>query len=344
MRRVRCVLMVILAGVMAGTLSAPPTAAATLQKVRMTQPTQGLSFLPLYVARANHYFEAEGLDVETIVTGGDGPDVQALVARNVDFAASNPKHLFTTYLEGRPLLAVATLIGRCSINLVIHRDVARARGISETTPLGAKLKALKGLTIGATRPGALTYHLALYYIKRAGYEPQKDVQVIGAGAGPVLLAALENRKVDIMATSTPDPEQAVARGYGMMFIDNAAGEDPDLGEFLQAVLYVRPEDAKDRPEFVRKMVRAVVRANAWIVQQPPERIAQIIQPFFGKIDPPVLLTSVRSVKSGVVPDGRLSEKGSDAYQEVLLATGGLEKRVPFGAVFSNAYLPGAGNR
>ncbi len=344
MRRVGCVLLVVLAEVMAGTLSAPPAAAATLQKVKITQPTHGLSFLPLYVARANHSFEAEGLDVETIVTGGDGPDVQALLARNVDFAASNPKHLYTSYLEGKPLLAVATLIGRCSINFVIHRDVARARAITETTPLTAKLKALKGLTIGATRPGALTYHLALYYIKRAGYEPQVDVQVIGAGAGPVLLAALENRKVDIMATSTPDPEQAVARGYGMMFIDNAAGEDPELGEFLQAVLYVRPEDARDRPEFVRRMVRAVVRANAWIAQQPSEQIAQAIQPFFGKIDPQVLLTSVRSVKSGVVPNGRLSEKGSEAYQEVLLATGGLSRRVPFAAVFTNSFLPGASGR
>ncbi len=344
MRRTRSMLVVVLVGVMAGIVSPPPAAAATLQKIKMTQPTHGLSFLPLYVARANRYFEAEGLDVETIVTGGDGPDVQALLARNVDFAASNPKHLYTTYLEGKPLLAVATLLGRCSINLVIHRDVARARGITETTPLAAKLKALKGLTIGATRPGALTYHLALYYIKRAGYEPQRDVQVIGAGAGPVLLAALENRKVDIMATSTPDPEQAVARGYGMMFINNAAGEDPELGEFLQAVLYVRPEDAKDRPDLVRRMVRAVVRANTWIARQPPEQIAQAIQPFFGKIDAPVLLASVRTMKSGVVPDGRLSEKGSAAYQEVLLATGGLTRKVPFEAVFTNSFLPGTGGR
>ena len=165
MRRVGSMLVVVLVGLMAGVVS-PPPAAATLQNVKMTQPTHGLSFLPIYVARANRYFEAEGLDVETIVTGGDGPDVQALLARNVDFAASNPKHLYTTYLEEKPLLAVATLIGRCSINLVMHRDVARARGITEATPLAAKLKALRGLTIGATRPGALTYHLALYYITK----------------------------------------------------------------------------------------------------------------------------------------------------------------------------------
>ncbi len=89
---------------------------------------------------------------------------------------------------------------------------------------------------------------------------------------------------------------------------------------------------------------AVVRANAWIAQQPSEQIAQAIQHFFGKIDPQVLLTSVRSVKSGVVPNGRLSEKGSEAYQEVLLATGGLSRRVPFAAVFTNSFLPGASGR
>ena len=37
-------------------------------------------------------------------------------------------------------------------------------------------------------------------------------------------------------------------------------------------------------------------------------------------------------------------EGLDVFQEVLLGTGGLSRKVPFEAVFSNSYLPGAGGR
>ena len=320
------------------------TEAGTLQRVKLTQPVSALTFLPIDVARANKYFEEEGIGLEVIVTQGDGPNVQALLAKDVDFSASAPHHLYRLYLEGKPLLGVVNMMNRSAINFVMHKDVAKQRGITAETPLSAKLKALKGLTIGVTRPGALTYHLAVYFTKKAGYQPQKDVQILAVGGGPAIIAALENRKVDIFAFSPPVPEQAVVRGPGLMFIDNAAGEDADLGEFLMMVLYVRPEYAREHPGMVRGMARALVRANAWIAQQPPDAIAKAVRPFFPTVSPELLSASVRTVKKAIVPDGRLTAKSSDTFQDIMLVSGALPRKVPFEAVLTNDYLPGGAAR
>ncbi len=51
-----------------------------------------------------------------------------------------------------------------------------------------------------------------------------------------------------------------------------------------------------------------------------------------------------NVKKAVRADGRLTEKGSDAFQEVLLVSGALKKKVPFNAVLTNDFLPEAGAR
>lgn len=340
-RRRRGPLLAVLIGLAARGILVPHSApAAAQERIKLAQPVNSLSMMPLYVARANKYFEAEGIDLEVIVTGGDGPNVQALLAKNVEFAASGPHHLFIAHLEGKPLLGVANILNRCVINLVVQKEVATEHAITESTPLAVKLKSMKGLTIGATRPGAFTYHLATYFVKKAGYEPQRDVKIIGAGAGPTLLAALENRKVDIIVTSTPDPEMAVARGLGIMLINNSAGEDPDLREFLQTVLYVRPGYAHEKPDMVRRMVRAVVRANAWISRQSPEEISKAVQPFFPGIDSRLLAASVSTVQKGVRGDGRPTGAGAEAVQDILLRAGSLRKKVNFSDVFTNLYLPG----
>ena len=47
--------------------------------------------------------------------------------------------------------------------------------------------------------------MAEYYVQAAGLKPQVDVQIVGAGEGPALIAALESRQVDAFLTGTPVP-------------------------------------------------------------------------------------------------------------------------------------------
>ena len=82
--------------------------------------------------------------MQVVVTRGDGPDVQALMAKEVEFVATPPHHLYTLFLQNRKLLGVCGILGRCGINLVVSKEAAAERGVSENSPIEKKLAASRG--------------------------------------------------------------------------------------------------------------------------------------------------------------------------------------------------------
>jgi NitT/TauT family transport system substrate-binding protein len=324
-----------------GTLAAPAIVRAQgLTKVKITQPADSLSYMPIYIARGRDLFKEAGLDVQVVITRGDGPDVQALMAKEVEFVATPPHHLYTLALQNQKLLGVCGILGRCGINLVISKAAAKERGITENSSFDDKLKALKGLTIGASAPGSLTFNLAQYYIQRAGLNPQTDAKVVASGTGAAAIAAMKNNIVNAYSFSSPLSDQLVHLGLADWLINNTRAQDPELKEFLHAVVYVRPDYLKENTDLVRRMIGAIVKAATWIRSSPEADVVKAARPFFASLDEQVFNSAVANVRQAVLANGRQTVAGSDAYQKVLLQTGHLKQAVPFDTVFTNAYLPG----
>ncbi|MGH7408223.1 MAG: ABC transporter substrate-binding protein, partial [Candidatus Methylomirabilales bacterium] len=146
-------------------VGAPAAAgAAEPKKVKVAQAAESLLYLPAYVASVQGYFKEEGLEVTRISTGGAGAEVKALLAGKVDFAMAGGAAQLSAMQKGAKLLAVANIGDKLAVNLAIHKEAARARGITEKTPFVEKLKAIKGLTFGATGPGALTWQVGEYIV------------------------------------------------------------------------------------------------------------------------------------------------------------------------------------
>src|SRR3990172_8774371 len=261
---------------------AHPSDAQAPRKVKMTIPVVAHSMTPVYVAQSKGFFAEEKLELDITSTGGGGPDIRALIAGDVEFSFTTGDNVILAHQEGRRLVMVASGLNKVFINWAMHKDTAKAKGVTETMPLAEKIKALKGLTVGVTNPGALTAHLAAFVIRKAGYTPQQDVQIIPIGAGPTWLAALENRKIDVALTARPVPETAISRGFAIMFINNAKEEDTSIPEFLMENLIARPETVAKDPDLVRRMVRALTRANRWALQNSPEQVADALKPFMAK--------------------------------------------------------------
>jgi len=334
----RCISGILLAAVCSLIFAARPAYPLIAEKIRLTMPVVALSMTPVYVAKAAGYFAQEGLDVEMIMTNGSGPDIKALIAGDVDFTFTPGDNVMLAYQEGKRTVIVMTGFHRLIINWAMHTDVARARGITETTPLAEKLRALKGLTVGVTQAGALTAHLASFVIRQAGYVPQQDVNVIPVGSGPTWLAALENRKVDVALTATPVPETAISQGYAMMFINNAKGEDPSIPEFLMECLITRPDVVEKNAGLVRRMARALVNANKWALSHRPDQVAEALRPFLGATPPEVLLSGVASTLPALSRDGRTTERGVKITEDVLQQAGILKQRAPYAEVANNTFL------
>ena len=308
------------------------------RQVKMTIPVVAHSMTPVYIAQSKGFFAEEKLDVDITATGGGGPDIRALIAGDVEFSFTTGDNVILAHQEGKRLLMVMSGLNKVFINWAMHKETAKAKGVTESMPLAEKIKALKGLTVGVTNPGALTAHLAAFVIRKAGYNPQQDVQIVPIGAGPTWLAALENRKVDVALTAPPVPETAISRGFAVMFINNAKGEDPSIPEFLMENLIARPETVSKEPDLVRRMVRALTRANQWALKSTPEQVADALKPAMTTIAPDLLLSGVKSVLPALSSDGRTSERSFQVTQDILEQAGILKKRAPYAELVTNEFL------
>ncbi|MDP7169452.1 MAG: ABC transporter substrate-binding protein [Nitrospinota bacterium] len=324
---------------MALTFSFATHAEAAAKRVIITQAVESLAFVSNYVARANGYFVDEGLAVEVISTRGGGPDIKANLAGHADFSVAAGTYQINAVKAGGRLVAVMSCLNKSIVNSAIRKDVAKKLGITANTPYKEKLAKLKGLIVGATRPGALTYNQGEYWIRQAGFTPNKEVKLIGAGAGPVLIAALERNKIQIAIQTIPVPETAIFRGNAIPFITNSAGEDPEMDQFMMEVLLVRPDYAKKNPDTVRKVVRALLKANNWISKHTSEQIRERIQLYFAKTDKRLLRTSIAAVKKAVSLDGKVTQRAVDITQNLLIAAGKLKKPFPRSVLVSDAFLP-----
>jgi NitT/TauT family transport system substrate-binding protein len=314
-------------------------AAKNLKKMRITIPVTSFSFYPIYVAQDMGFFRDEGYDFEIIMTRGDGPDVDALIAGNVQFCSTPPHRALKAYEEGKKLLLIANLMNRVIINGFMNKEVADRIGITENTPLSVKIKKLKGLTLGCTRPGAFTYNLAVHYVKRGGYVPQKDVQIIGCGGSASMIAAVESNKVDIGFVSSPGPEQAVHRGKSIMWVNNLRGDDPEFSEFMFETLYVMPDYAEKNPEIVRGVLRACVRALQFIVEGSDEEHLKIIRKRFSGYEKEPVLEALTNLRAATEPSGVITKRAVEAHINFLREAGLLKTNVPWTAVTTNEFLP-----
>ncbi|HEX5023183.1 MAG TPA: ABC transporter substrate-binding protein [Candidatus Binatia bacterium] len=308
------------------------------RKVKMTIPVVAHSMTPVYIAQSKGFFSSEKLDLDITSTGGGGPDIRALIAGDVEFSFTTGDNVILAHQEGKRLVMVMSALNKVFINWAMHKETAKAKGVTESMPLDQKIKALKGLTVGVTNPGALTAHLAAFVIRKAGYNPQQDVQIIPVGAGPTWLAALENRKVDVALTAPPVPETAISRGFAVMFINNAKGEDPSIPEFLMENLIARPETVNKDPDLVRRMVRALTRANQWAIKNGAEQVADALKPFMAKTPAELLLSGAAAVLPALNSDGRTSERSFQVTQDILEQAGILKKRATYAELVNNEFL------
>jgi NitT/TauT family transport system substrate-binding protein len=321
------------------TVTSTAAAAPPLKSVKVTIPIVGLAFYPLFAAADKGFFAKHGLDVEIVSTSGDGPDVDALISGDAQFTISTPNRLMTAYEQGKPLWGVMNMANRMDLDCFINKETAAKLNISLATPIEQRFKALKGQTLTGTRPGAFTYLLLVSYAKRFGLEPQKDVQLIGVGGGPAMMAAVENNNAAVACTASPTQEIAVSRGKSIMLTDNAQGKDPAFDNFLFEVLYVRPDYAKANPDTVKAMTGAMLDAIAFIMDAPDAEQLPILKKTFSGASDEILLAALKSTKLIYKRDGKITDEAVNKASDFLIQTGALTKKPPPSAITTNQFLP-----
>lgn len=226
---------------------------------------------PYLVAEEKGFFKDEGVNEKGNPTGR-GEVANVVAAGEQDFLIGAPAGPMKTSLAGQPLKMFAGLVTTYASNVVVSDSAFKKAGLSAASSVDERAKALKGLRMATTGPGAGP-DLLLRYIasKIADLNPNSDMKLVPVqGGGGSILAALKNGQVDGFCLSSPTSDQAVGT-LGAHYLFNMADNPiPDLDNYLYIVMSTRPQTLTEKQSEILAYTKALQRSLNFIATKPDE--------------------------------------------------------------------------
>jgi NitT/TauT family transport system substrate-binding protein len=288
-------------------------AAQAQQQVRIGQAISGMSFFPIWAARALGSFEAQGLTPVVSITGGDAPALAALDAGDVELAAVGSEAVLRAVAKGQPFQIVYSLMSNVTLQLVVSDTFLQKTGVKPSDPLEKRIAALKGAVVGVSSIGGVEESLARWVALKGGLDPKTDIKIVQVGGPPAHRMALENKVIDAFILSPPEPYLAEKSGAGIAFI-KLSQDFPQLGRVPYLIFVAKkPVDAKTSDLIVRA-IRSVQSASAQSIAEPDAVGGAIATKFFPKADPASIVSALKAMDAGVAEAGKLD---TDDMQNLL---------------------------
>ena len=282
--------------------------------VLMALPAPTLTFSSAFIAEDAGFYKKEGLKVShRILVGVASPN--AVIAGSADFTIGTGPVFLRAAAAGQRLFAIANLIDRPLVELVLRKDVAEAAHVTDKMPLAERAKALKGKTIAIQGVGSIIHAWERLVVHRGGLDVEKDVRIAPMDP-PAMLAALATKSIDGFATSLPYTTEPVLKGEAVM-LASAATDAPDLLPFSYGLVYTRPDMCTKQHEKCVRVVRALAAANRFILEKPDEALA-ILKKRFDKMDQQVLAAAWKTVSAAHAKDLHVTVPGLNHSQQVSL--------------------------
>ncbi|WP_049981415.1 ABC transporter substrate-binding protein [Halolamina rubra] len=215
--------------------------------------------VPYYAARAQGFYEAEGITLAEI-RGGDGSDFAARQAGlgNAEFAVTSGDQVLLTNGGGVAVSSVGVMMQRTPTVVFATRE-----------SLGEPLEDPEQLadTRLGTGPG-MVRQLTELYLEAVGV--RESVELVDAGYNTV--QRLLDGDVDAAGGVFGDAIDARYQGATVDSLDIAT-EVPAYGHLLATA----PDYAAENPETVRAFLRATARGAAWATNNPEAGVDAVVE-------------------------------------------------------------------
>lgn len=277
-------------------------------------PALTLTFTSHFVAEDAGFFKKEGLKVNTRnLVGVASPN--AVLAGSADFTFGTGPVFLRAAAQGQRFLAIANMVDRPMVEMVLRKDVADRLGITAQTPIPERAKKLKGLTIAVQGVGSIVHAWERYVVATGGLDVEKDVTIAPMDP-PAMLPALMNKAVDGYTTSMPFTTAAVIKGDAIMLASSVT-DAPELIPFAYGLIYTLPKTCVEKREMCARMARAYAGA-AKFIQEKPGEVFEILKKRFPNMDPALLAEAWKRTQLAHAKDIRVTIPQLENSQKVSL--------------------------
>jgi NitT/TauT family transport system substrate-binding protein len=303
-------------------IAACDSAAQAATALRIASAQQSIASIPVVVAIQQKLFEAEGITAEIIDFEGGGPAVQALAGGGVDLCICAGDHALRLASRGLGGAVLVALLDKHPYSLL--------------APIGSSasgLASLRGKPVGITSPGSLTDNTLRFMIRKLGFNPDSDYEIIAAGTGASMRAAIERGSVAAGMFTTPDVQAYMATGK-YKFVEDFRDLDYLALDLIAVGSWLKANDAT-----AHAVVRAIVKAEK-IIQTDPKVVESAVRERFPSLSPDLVVTVARdAAQRSLSHDGHAQEAGFKTALEVLRVADPTVKQLAYQDVVALRYLP-----
>jgi len=260
--------------------------AQALERIRVAVSNPNMPNLTVALAQKNGLFKDEALEAE-IIRMNPNVAITALATGDVDYC-----QLFGAVvgaaIAGLPVRIVAGFLDNWPMTLIAQPELKA-------------LKDLKGKTLGISSFGATPDVAARLMIKQAGIDADKEIKILALGSDAARLMALKQRVVDVVVISPPADTQMEKQGYRILARAYELFSFPYLG------LGTHTRKIKDKPDEIRRVIKATIRANRLIRDNRDEAVRALIG--WGKVEREFAYASYDALRNLFNVDGAVPEDG-----------------------------------
>ncbi len=274
---------------------------------------------PIMVGIEKGFFRENGIAAEMIPFKGGPDQLKGVLVGTVDLAISGATDPLVFRERGAPIRAVAVTTEKNHFTLTVAPKIAR-------------LEDLKGGTIACTVIGATTWVFARLLAKKMGWDPERDVRIVGVGGFDSMVAGL--RRGELQAFVLGDAGAvAEAEGVGRVLMRL----DQVTPRWISQMAYATDQTIATRRADLAKVLRALFQAIRFIRDNRDETVRIAAKGIGWSV------AAARKSYDLVHPlwpvDGRFDLVALKTMQDTLLELGVLKKRLPLEDHYTTAFVP-----
>ncbi len=263
-------------------------ALAQTQKVRISFSSRSNTSVPYYVAVSKGFFRDEGMDVE-IIQANPRLGVMALMNGDVSFTGTFVSTV-RGILSGFPMKIVLVAFKKGVYYLIAHPSVKDVQD-------------LRGKKLGVSSLRGSDHLVAEELLRSKGMNPAQ-MQPVVLGDTSVRLQSVITGAVDVTTLSPPHDLMAQKAGVKVL-----AGP-PEIGMPASGMI-TSDRLIKENPAFVRRGVRAILRANRFIDENRAETIKVLLQ--WVKQTPEIAGRSYDVELKSILRDGTMTDAEMESF-------------------------------
>lgn len=257
------------------------SAAVRLKNVSVAVYQASTPSLPVYVAASLGYFAQNGLNVTLDYVASGAASAAADASGSVNFYNSNIPIIMNLDNAGSQTKEIVGLYTNFPQALYCSTAVAATLPAPTGTNANAIFTALKGVSVGITSVGSLTWEMMEYGMVTAGL-PLNYIKLVSAGSSVTALAAFQSGSIQCVIAYEPMQHVLASMKLGVSVMDWQAHQGPSLyANYTFSGIAAADSYIAQNPKTVEAFAKSIAEADAYTSNpKNAPRIARLILSYF----------------------------------------------------------------